>query len=84
MTPSIESRVCQLAGSLFDIPAAELTSESSSETVAAWDSLQQLNLVLAVEQEFDVRLDPEEIEKMESIAGIVRVLDEKLGIGAGR
>jgi acyl carrier protein len=84
MTPSIEYRVCDLAGSLFNIPAAELTSESSSETVEAWDSLQQLNLVLAVEQEFDVRLDPEDIEKMGSVAGIVRVLDEKLGIGAGR
>jgi acyl carrier protein len=84
MTTTIEARVCELAGSLFNVPAAELTGESSSETVEGWDSLQQLNLVLAVEQEFDVQLGPDEIERMGSIAGIVRVLDEKLSLGAGR
>jgi acyl carrier protein len=84
MTPTIESRVCEIASSLFNVPAAELTGESSAETVEAWDSLQQLNLVLAVEQEFDVGLEPEDIERMGSIAGIVLVLDEKLGIGSGR
>ena len=78
MTPTIESRVCDLAGSLFNVPAAELTSESSSETVEGWDSLQQLNLVLAVEQEFEVQLGPEEIEQMGSIAGVVAVLTQKL------
>jgi acyl carrier protein len=86
MSTSIEQRVRDLAADLFNVPAQQFTPESSPGSVEGWDSLQQLNLVLAVEQQFEVQLGPEDIEQMGSIGRIVEILEEKLSPGnlAGR
>ena len=55
----------------------DLLPESSPETVPNWDSLQHLNLVLALEQEFQVQFTPEEIEQLLSVALVAALLDEK-------
>jgi acyl carrier protein len=77
MSTAIEQRVREIAASVFNVDPAQLTEQSSPETVDGWDSLQQLNLVLAIEQEFDLSLEPEDIERMGSIGRVAEVLREK-------
>ncbi len=67
----------EIASDIFGIPADKITAESSPETIENWDSMQHLNLVLAVEERFGVQFDPEDIEEMKSI-GAVAALVEKL------
>jgi acyl carrier protein len=69
--------VRHIVADLFSIPVEQITQESSPDTIEAWDSLQHLNLVLALEQEFSVQLMPEEIEQLLSIQDIVTLLAEK-------
>ena len=59
------------------MPAEKITADSSPETIENWDSMQHLNLVLAVEEKFGVQLEPEDIEEMKTI-GEVAALVEKL------
>ena len=77
MTASTFEQVRNIASDIFGIPATRITAESSPETIENWDSMQHLNLVLAVEEKFGVQLDPEDIEKMKNI-GAVAALVEKL------
>jgi len=37
-----------------------------------------LNLILAFEQEFGVQLEPEEIDQMNNVERIIRILEQKL------
>jgi acyl carrier protein len=69
--------VRNVASDIFGIPADRITAESSPETIENWDSMQHLNLVLAIEEKFGVQLDPEVIEQMTNI-GAVATLVEKL------
>ena len=77
MTVSTFEQVRSVASDIFGIPAERITAESSPETIENWDSMQHLNLVLAIEEKFGVQLDPEDIEKMKNI-GAVAALVEKL------
>ena len=77
MTASTLEQVRNVASDIFGIPADRITAESSPETIENWDSMQHLNLVLAIEEKFGVQLDPEDIEKMKNI-GAVAALVEKL------
>jgi acyl carrier protein len=77
LTASTFEQVRSIASDIFGIPADRITAESSPETVENWDSMQHLNLVLAIEEKFGVQLDPEDIEKMKNI-GAVAALVEKL------
>ena len=77
MIASTFEQVRNIASDIFGIPAHGITAESSPETIENWDSMQHLNLVLAIEEKFGVQLDPEDIEQMKNI-GAVAALVEKL------
>ena len=78
MTSSTFDQVRNLASDLFSVPASNLTAESSPETIAAWDSIQHLNLVLALEEKFSFQLSAEEMEQMHSIGEIASLVERKL------
>ena len=77
MTASTFERVRSVASDIFGVPADKITAESSPQTIDNWDSMQHLNLVLAIEEKFGVQLGPEDIEQMKNI-GAVTTLVEKL------
>ena len=77
MTESTLDQVRNIASDIFGVPANKITAESSPETIENWDSMQHLNLVLAVEEKFGVQLAPEDIEQMKNV-GAIATLVEKL------
>ena len=77
MDREILSRVQRIMADIFSIPVERIRPESSPETIEAWDSVQHLNLMLALEQEFGLVIAPEEIEHLVSIQEIVTFVSEK-------
>lgn len=77
MTESTFDQVRNIASDIFGVAANKITADSSPETIENWDSMQHLNLVLAVEEKFGIQLAPEDIEQMKNI-GAVAALVEKL------
>jgi acyl carrier protein len=77
LTGSTLQQVRSIASDIFGVPADKITAESSPETIENWDSMQHLNLVLAIEEKFGVQLEPEDIEQMKNI-GAVAALVERL------
>ena len=71
-------QVRAIASDVFGVPASKLSTGSSPETVENWDSMQHLNLVLAIEEKFGLQLDPEEIEQMKTIGAVATLVDKKL------
>jgi acyl carrier protein len=70
--------VRQLAADVFSVPLKQVNLKSSPDSIGNWDSLQHLNLVLGLEQAFELEFAPEEIERMVSIETIVALVDQKL------
>lgn len=71
-------RVQAIASDIFGVHAGKITADSSPETIENWDSMQHLNLVLAIEEKFGVQLAPEEIEEMRSIGVAAALVEKKL------
>ncbi len=76
MTASTLDQVRNIASDVFGVPPGKITSESSPQTIENWDSMQHLNLVLAIEEKFGVQLEPEDIEQMKNIGAVVAVVDK--------
>lgn len=77
MTISTLEQVRSIASDIFGIPFDKIVAESSPQTIESWDSMQHLNLILAIEEKFGVQFEPEDIEQMQNI-GAVAALVEKL------
>jgi acyl carrier protein len=71
----MEEKVLEILKDLFELDTVDETC--SQETCEKWDSMGQLNLVVELESEFDVTLEPEEIGEMKSFNDIIRILKGK-------
>ena len=78
MKNSILNEVRQIVADIFNLPLECITAQSSPDTIEGWDSLQQVNLVVALEQNFNLQFVPEEIIQMLSIELIALLIEEKL------
>lgn len=73
---SIEHRVTQTIAAVLEIDASEINDDTSVDTVESWDSLRHLNLVLALESEFNISLTEEQTIEVLNYPLIVAVLAE--------
>jgi acyl carrier protein len=72
---SIEQRVRLVAADVFGVRPEDLPPDASSETVLTWDSVAHLSFTVALEQEFGVTFDPDDLEHAQTVAGAVEVVD---------
>jgi len=77
LTGQLLQQVRQIVSDVFAVPMDQVKGDSSPETIDAWDSMQHLNLVLAVEERFNLQLTPEEMEQMRSVDLIVALVESK-------
>ena len=70
-------RVLRIISQVMEVQIDQLNEESSPETVENWDSLRHINLILALEEEFNIAFSDEEIIDMVSVQFIVKTLKEK-------
>ena len=61
---------------VFNTP--QITSETDQNNCDKWDSLHHLNLIVELENAFDVEFEPEEIAEMRSFGAVSRILAGKL------
>lgn len=71
-----ESKLKQVLADVFGVDAATVGEESSVDSIAAWDSLNHLNLVLALEEQFGVSFSEEQIVEMMNYPLVKAVLEE--------
>lgn len=72
----MEEKVLEILKNVFELDKVDETCSQS--TCEKWDSLGQLNLVVELQAEFGVSLEPEEIGKMQSYKDVIEILKEKL------
>jgi acyl carrier protein len=73
----MQQKLINLIADILDVSPETLTLESSQDTVPEWDSLKHLNLVVEIESEFEIEIDPEEIGEMYSIKAILDLIQGK-------
>ncbi|MFZ0772501.1 MAG: acyl carrier protein [Candidatus Sulfotelmatobacter sp.] len=76
-------QIREIASDLFAVPAKNITADSSPESIETWDSAKHLDLVLAIEEKFHIRLSPEETEQMKNIGQIAKIVEGKLSATPG-
>ena len=73
----MESRIKAVMAAVFEVPVDEITDESSPDNIESWDSLKHMNLVLALEEEFNIGFEDDEIVEMMNYALIRLILSKK-------
>jgi acyl carrier protein len=79
MNAQIFDRVRGIAADILQLDPSSVTLDSSPQSVESWDSVQHLNLVLALEEQFGIQFEPEEMDGMKNIGAIADLVTRKNG-----
>lgn len=73
--------VRELFAAVLRLPLEQISDETSPENTPRWDSLQSINLVLALEEEFGIALGTRDIAEMKDVGLVKKVLRRKGAAG---
>lgn len=71
----MEDEIKELVAEVFNISEDDVTPALSQDTLDNWDSLNHLQLVTAVEEEFDISLTMDEIDEITNIEKLTSVIN---------
>jgi acyl carrier protein len=70
----MEDRIKRVMSQVLGVPADKITPESSQDTIERWDSIGHMNLCLALEEEFEISFDDQQVVSMTNYASIVQTI----------
>jgi len=73
----MESRIKKVISNVFDIDVESINNMTSPDNVENWDSLKHMNLIVALEEEFEIEFDAQEIVDSMNYALIVSIVNER-------
>ena len=73
---SVFEELRAIAADILEVDPSEIDEDSSPETIDSWDSVQHLNLVLAIEEQYGITLDPEEISNVETLGDLAGIIED--------
>ena len=59
----------------------QLRPELSAKDVPGWDSFKQIDIILAVEEKYSIKLNTRELDSLHNVGDLVRVISAKTGSG---
>jgi len=71
-----ELKLKEVISNILGVSTNEINDDSSPDNIEQWDSFSHLNLVMAIEAEFDVKLTPEDAMDMLSVKLIRIILED--------
>lgn len=74
----MHTKIKEIAAVVFDTEPDQVTEMSSPDTIEKWDSINHLNLVSSLEDEFGVTFTDEEVGEMLNLKLVEIIIEEKL------
>ena len=71
----MENKVAQILSQLLGIKINP-GDDVSADTVENWDSMKHIEIIMTLEEEFNVSIAPEDIAQLKSVTKIVKKLKE--------
>ena len=71
-----EEKVYKIISQIMNYPVEKINAESAPDSIDTWDSMSAMNLVLALEEAFDMQFEDEHLMEMMNAGLIVAVIKE--------
>ena len=74
----IFDRIQDIFRSVFDDQSLEIKRSTTSSDIEDWDSLNHINLVVAIEKEFNTKFSLEDIQALEDVGAMADVVEKRI------
>ena len=75
---TIFDRLNKVFQTIFDDENIVVNEETASDDIEDWDSLEHINLIVAIEQEFGIKFSMGEVTSMKNVGDMVNIIISRL------
>ena len=76
-TALVKERLTSIFRDIFDDPSLELRDGMTAGEVEGWDSLTHIDLIVAVEKAFKIRLSTKEVRNLANVGDFLNLIASK-------
>ncbi|MBQ6896023.1 MAG: acyl carrier protein [Oscillospiraceae bacterium] len=76
---AIFEELTEIFRDIFDDEEIELTDETTAEDIEDWDSLEQINLLVAIEKKFSVKFQLSDVNGLANVGDMVSLVQRLVG-----
>jgi acyl carrier protein len=76
--PEIYDSLAELFSEIFLRDDIVLTAQTSARDVEGWDSFKQIEIVMAVEERFNIKMLTREMDGLKNVGDLVSVIEKKI------
>ena len=76
---AIFEELTEIFRDIFDDEEIELTDETTADDIEDWDSLEQINLLVAIEKKFSVKFQLSDVNGLANVGDMVSLIEKMLG-----
>ena len=73
----LEQKIKDVMKAVFEISVGEIDEESSIDNIDLWDSMGHMKLLVALEQDFGIKFDIDELIEMVDYSKIKEIIEDK-------
>lgn len=76
----VKNRVISCVAAMVGIKEIDISVDNTLEDRLGMDSLDKVELIMAIEDEFDVMIDDDEVDRCKTVADVVAVVEQALAV----
>ncbi len=74
----MDDKIRKIMSEVFSVPVESISEESSRQNLESWNSLNHLQMVFALEDEFQITLSPSEATRIIDFQSVKELLNNKI------
>jgi acyl carrier protein len=71
-------KIAETLSVIVDDPGLTLTEATTAEDVPEWDSINHVKLMIALEQDLNIRFEPDELTAAENVGALIDQIERRL------
>ena len=71
-------KIAETLSVIVDDPSLTLTEAMTAEDVPEWDSVNHVKLMIALEQDLNIRFEPDELAAAENVGALIDQIERRL------
>ena len=75
----IMAKLNEIFCDVFDDEDIVLTDATNSDDIEDWDSLEQINLLVAIEKKYSIKFKLDDVAKLANVGDMVSLIEKMLG-----
>ena len=76
---NINERLNEVFRNVFDDDDIEVNRDTTADDIEDWDSLEQINLLVAIEKHFKIKFQLADVNKLENVGAMVDLVEKLVG-----